>query len=216
MNNKSGHVLYKYSHCKKEDITVMINKSIKHLSIDDQVTVYKLIYELSHKNEQKPKGRKSKVEVGMRFGELIVLRKLKSKPRPNGGGTRTVFEVKCDCGKTKEVLSGNLVSGSTKSCGHRRERPSLYDTKTYKCWDNMIQRCTNENRDNYENYGGRGIKVCESWRVNFRNFLNDMGDKPIGLTLDRIDNDGNYEKDNCRWATYSTQNKNRRKQQRNK
>jgi hypothetical protein len=74
----------------------------------------------------------------------------------------------------------------------------------------MVQRCTNPNNADYDNYGGRGITVCEDW-YSFENFFADMGVPPPGLTLDRIDNDGNYEPSNCRWATYSVQLQNRRK-----
>lgn len=80
---------------------------------------------------------------------------------------------------------------------------------TYVSWSNMIQRCTNPNHHRYPLYGGRGIEVCESWHL-FVNFLADMGERPGGLTLDRENNDGNYEKDNCRWATNSEQNGNKR------
>lgn len=83
-------------------------------------------------------------------------------------------------------------------------------TPTYNTWMNMIQRCTNANAPGYKHYGGRGITVCERW-LKFENFLADMGERPEGLTLDRIDNDGNYEPGNCRWATCEQQNANRRR-----
>jgi hypothetical protein len=82
-------------------------------------------------------------------------------------------------------------------------------SKIYWRWENMIKRCNNSESTHYKNYGGRGIKVCKRW-LKFENFYNDMGDIPHGLTLDRRDNDGNYELSNCRWATKSEQDNNRR------
>ncbi len=85
----------------------------------------------------------------------------------------------------------------------------MYASPTYSSWNNMIQRCTNPKYTYYEYYGGRGITVCNRW-LDFRNFLEDMGNKPEGLTLDRVDVDGNYELSNCRWATRKEQAQNRR------
>ena len=93
---------------------------------------------------------------------------------------------------------------------HGHNRKVGRKTPTYLSWDNMIQRCTNPNRPEYPYYGGRGITVCDRWR-SYENFLADMGERPDGLTLDRINNDGNYEPGNCRWADRETQVRNRRR-----
>lgn len=128
----------------------------------------------------------------------------------------------CDCGKQTIVPGCCLKTGNTKSCGClQREVVSKIMTthghnsktgksKVYQSWDDMTQRCGNPNRKQYKNYGGRGIRICQRWKK-FTNFLKDMGEPPTRqYTLDRINNNGNYCKSNCRWATRKQQSQNRR------
>lgn len=162
-----------------------------------------------------PKGSKRYKDDldGKKFGKLQVLGFSRIKDR------HAAWLCLCDCGITKEVLGLNLRRGHAKSCGcitkeqlktHGYSRKSIYKQE-YQAWQGMIQRCTNEKNPAYKNYGGRGIKVCAEWRYDFPKFLADMGPKPDPVySLDRIDNDGNYEPTNCRWAEKSVQSKNRR------
>ncbi len=159
-------------------------------------------------------GRQAADMTGERYGRLICVTPTKSTQ------SGMYWECKCDCGKITEVLRGNLLKGTTQSCGClwsesriangykriKHGRTSRINGKkinrngTYSTWEAMIGRCTNPNSDWYHRYGGRGIKVCERW-LKFENFLSDMGERPKGKTIDRIDNDGNYELCNCKWST---------------
>lgn len=138
-------------------------------------------------------------------------------------GKRTVL-VLCDCGNLKEVIRSNIASGATTSCGcvHREQAALAFigsignyrhggcGSRAYNSWTNMHQRCSNPNHPKFKDYGARGITVCSRWS-SFEAFHSDMGDPPVGMTLDRRKVNGNYTRRNCRWATYLQQANNKRK-----
>jgi hypothetical protein len=148
--------------------------------------------------------------VGRRFGRLLV------KDRDGYVGREAAWACTCDCGRLKTISGASLRDGSVQSCGClRKDKPTTHGMKgtpTYVSWCSMIQRCTNPNRPRFADHGGRGIKIYGSW-LRFEAFLADMGERPEGKTLDRIDNDGDYEPDNCKWSTPTEQARNRRKAQ---
>jgi len=155
--------------------------------------------------------------TGQLFGNLIVLNE--APVRASDGSVQ--WRCLCSCGNTTIVSANNIKRGITRSCGCLQvQQQQLGSFKhghtcggvissTYTAWNNMIARCTNPNDSSYEYYGARGISVCQRW-MKFENFLQDMGEKPEGLVLDRENNNGNYEPGNCRWVTYSVSNQNRR------
>lgn len=154
--------------------------------------------------------------TGKKFGRLKVIEYYGSNK--NG---RALWLCQCDCGKTKSVLGNSLLCGLTLSCGcynkeearKRRTKHSLSYSKLYKVWHGMKTRCYNKNFIYYCNYGGRGITICHEWLNNFETFYNWAINNGYeeGLTIDRINNDGNYEPNNCRWITRAEQNRNQRK-----
>lgn len=159
---------------------------------------------------------KSKIEIGQKFGRLEVYYELPIVARKSKH-TRE-FLCNCECGGILRIAIHTLVSGHTKSCGCLRKEKSksalsthgMTGTPEYIVWAGMIQRCKDAGADNYKYYGGRGIKVCERWQ-DFKNFYQDMGKRPDGFSLDRIDVDGDYCPDNCKWSTAKQQGENKRK-----
>ncbi|HCT9982792.1 TPA: hypothetical protein OUD88_002882 [Enterobacter hormaechei] len=159
--------------------------------------------------------------VGKRYGRLTVtsVHRYREDEDPTKR-SRLFMMCDCDCGGCHFVSADSLNKGFTKSCGCiKKEFPAAlkhghskrdYRSKTYNSWCSMIQRCTNPNAHNYKDYGARGITVCKRWRDSFEAFLNDMGERPEGTTLDRIDVNGNYTRYNCKYSSYSEQNSNKR------
>lgn len=162
---------------------------------------------------------KKNIETGQRFGRLVIVKEVEHHKMPSGR-YRRMFLCRCDCGNEVTCSLANLTSGNTSSCGclkkefasqnnstHRQSK-----TRLYRCWLRIRNRCYRESNDNYAYYGGRGIKVCDEWKDSYENFSKwaiENGYKDT-LTIDRIDYNGNYEPNNCRWITQKEQTRNTR------
>lgn len=147
------------------------------------------------------------LKKGDRFGKLTVIQRSESR------GKNVFYTVSCDCGTVKDLQANQLLSGNTKSCGclleakrgSRRENHGLAKTKEYKIWSSIIKRTSFPHKSTRKWYYDKGIKMSDEWRSSFVKFLEDMGNCPDGYSIDRIDPDGDYCKENCRWASKALQ-----------
>lgn len=160
--------------------------------------------------------------IGNKYYMLTVISE-EPQTRTSGGHSKRMIKCICDCGTVKVIRFEELRSGITKSCGcysrneaskrakERNTKHGMYNTPEYNTWVSMKKRCLNKTHKSYKNYGGRGISICSEWIDSFDNFIKDMGFRPsLKHSLDRIDNNSNYNILNCRWATKTEQCRNRR------
>lgn len=164
--------------------------------------------------------------TGQRFGKLVVLGR--APPSPS---RHSFVRCRCDCGNEKTIAKSHLKAGLIQSCGCFRSDTAIFnivdretkylhkdrDMRTYRTWNGMIGRCYRDKSKSWKNYGARGIRVCDRWRIGengkhpYQYFVEDMGIRPPEKTLDRKDPDGDYCPSNCRWATLQEQESNKRK-----
>lgn len=176
--------------------------------------------------------KRNRTREGRIFGRLTILEKVRASPHNDGND---YYKCQCSCGNIAEARWKNMLNGAKKSCGclydenlsalkaageenrarkkleaeqrrqERGSRPLVYTHPLYNTYRKMIERCYDKRHDSYRYYGGRGISVCQEWRDDFWVFVRDMGEKPDGCYLDRTSSDGNYDPDNCRWASKEQQ-----------
>lgn len=152
--------------------------------------------------------------TGRKIGKLTVISKA---PQLNYKNTKARWKCKCDCGTITIVQGDNLRNGHSTSCGCNKDssekvthghKRRLCTSRTYSTWRNMWNRCTNPKMDNYKYYGGRGITICDRWK-DFNLFLADMGERPEGMFIDRINNNKGYSPENCKWSDRIDQGQNK-------